>query len=74
MILETEELQLSFDELSVEEQEQIERDTARSDFMGASPDVQYSMYQMALPYADKDVYWNTIVECYNAYCVEPAVS
>lgn len=69
MIQDTEELQLEFDTLSPEAQELLERDTARRDFQGARPDQQYSMYQMALPYTN-DVYWCTIVECYEATNVQ----
>ncbi len=68
-----EEIESVFDTLTVEEQEAIERDTARRDFQGASPDQQYSMYQMALPYTN-DMYWCTIVECYDASIVELAVA
>lgn len=72
MIQNSEELQSEFDELTLEQQQQIEIDTAQSDFQGASPEIQYSMYQIALPYED-DMYWKTIVECYEASIVEPTV-
>lgn len=69
----TEELQSEFNNLSQEEREVFERETAQRDFQGASSDTQYSMYQMGIPYIN-DVYWCTIVECYHASIVEPAVS
>lgn len=61
------------DSLTVEEQEAFERNTARRDYMGAQPDQQYSMYVMALGYP-KDIYFQTIVECHDVVCVEPAVA